>query len=391
MKFTADRKSISKVLSLIQGLTGKKTDLIITSDVLIKAESPYITIIANNLETVFQGQYEADIESDGIISINAKKLFEIVREYPDTLFPVNEIENRWVEIGEGNIQYHIVSSDYENFPETPVIEDISFIEIDAVKLKRMAEVSASVNFSTEEKRIYVLGVLFENINLSERTESAPNTDEKTDSDLRKENQQKIRMVSTDSRRLYCIDYDCEGIFNLPETIILIPKKGLSELGKFLDTDDKVKLGIKDNHLIVRKENETMMIKLLDGEFPNYERVLNTDPFTSVEVDRNLFLMMMKRMSILTSDDYKSVIFSFNENELTVTITNPDIGESKEELAVGYSGTAFECAFNPKYFIDALNAVKSDRVILYVKDEKNPCIIHGVDDTSLVCVVMAMSV
>ena len=386
MKFTADRKNIFKVLSLIQGLTGKKTDLAITSDVLIKAESPYIIIIANNLETVFQGQYEANIESDGIISINAKKLFEIVREYPDTLFPVNEIENRWVEIGEGNIQYHIVSSSHENFPETPIIEDISFTEIDAIKLKRMAEISASINFSTEEKRIYVLGVLFENINLSEKKEA-----EESDSSLSGEDKKIMRMVSTDSRRLYCIDYEYEGFSELPDKILLIPKKGLSELGKFLDTDDKVKLGIKDDHLIVRKQNETIMIKLLDGQFPNYERVLNIDTFTSVEVDRNLFLMMMKRMSILASDDYKSVIFSFKENELTVTITNPDIGESKEELAIGYSGNSFECAFNPRYFIDALNAVKSDRVILYVRDEKSPCIIHGGDDSSLVCVVMAMSV
>lgn len=386
MKFTADRKSISKVLSMIQGLTGKNTDLAITSDVLIKAEGSSIIIIANNLETVFQGKYDADVESDGVISINAKKLFEIVREYPDTLFPINEIENRWVEIGEGNIQYHIVSSNYEIFPETPVIEDIPFIEIDSTGLKKMAEISSAISFSSEEKRIYVLGALFEKIKSIKNMRDTEDNQNVSDG-----NKTKMRMVSTDSRRLYSIEHEYDGTFEMPDQVILVPKKALSELSKFLDVNENIKLGIKDNHLIVQKQNETMMIKLLDGEFPNYERVLDTKSFIPVEVDRNLFLMMMKRMSILASDDYKSVIFSFKNNELTVTITNPDIGESKEELAIGYSGANFECAFNPRYFIDALNAIKGDTVILYVKDEKNPCIIHGVNDTTLICVIMAMSV
>ncbi|MFH1152464.1 MAG: DNA polymerase III subunit beta [Pseudomonadota bacterium] len=371
MKFSADRKSLSEVLSQIQGIANRKTNLAITSDVLIKASGSEVIIIANDLETVFQGIYEADIESDGIISINARKLFEIIREYPDTTVPINEIENRWVEIGKGNILYHIVSSDYDNFPETPVIEDINFVEVDSASFKKMVEVSAMVGFGQDEKRIYVLGAYLEKIT----DETCP----------------KLRMVSTDSRRLNAFDIDYQGDFNVNDETLLIPKKGISELAKFLNREGNVKIGVKDNHFIVRKENETIMIKLLDGEYPDYRRVINTEAMTPIEMDRSLFLMVMKRMSILSSDDYKSVLLNFKENELVVTITNPEIGESKEEIFINYTGDSFETAFNPRYFIDALNIIESTSVLVHVKDKKSPCIIKGVDDTKLICAIMAMSV
>lgn len=412
MKFSIDRKSISDVLSLIQGITNRTTTLAITSDVLIKAEGDHITVTANDLETVFQGRYEAEVDSDGIISINARKLFEIVREYPNAVFPVNEIENRWVELGEGSIQYHIVSSNYENFPEHPVMDELSFVEIDSALLKKIVDVSATINFSKEEKRPYVLGALLEYVSdvseaivpLMPGEDTSPHI---SDSD-EKENSKKgatteenethferassiLRMVSTDSKRLYGFDIPFDGVFDLPEEGIIIPKKGLSELGKFLSSSGTVQLAVENNHFIVQKENEVMMIKLLEGEYPDYRRVLTVDGFTPIHLNRTLFMMMMKRMSILVSEDYKSVIFNFSENELMVTITNPDIGESKEEMAIGYAGDSMESAFNPKFFIDALSAIKEEDVIMYIKDQRNPCILRGSGDRGFISAIMAMSV
>ena len=127
MKFSFDRKQILNVLSKIQGITGRTTSLTITSDILIKAVGSHISVTANDLETVFLGTYDAQVEKEGIVSINSKKFFEIIREYPEENILVNEIENRWIEIGKGDSIFHIVASDYENFPETPMIEDIKFI------------------------------------------------------------------------------------------------------------------------------------------------------------------------------------------------------------------------------------------------------------------------
>lgn len=372
MKFSFDKKEIVDVLSKIQGITGRKTNLTITSDLLIKAMGSTITITANDLETVFLGTYEAQVDTEGILSISSKKFFEIIREYPESHILVNEVENRWVEIGTGDSIYHIVSSDYENFPETPVIENIDFIEIGSRDLKKMVEVSSIVSFSGEEKRIYVLGSLIEKISHDQG--------------------EKLRIVSTDSRRLNCYDAEFKGELVLPDESVIIPKKGLSELSKFIDPGrETIQVGIKENHFIFKTENESIMIKLLEGEYPDYKPVINFQDMTPVEIDRTMFSTLMKRVSILTSDDYKSVVLNFRDNELVVTITNPEIGESTERMMIGYADEEIKSAFNPKYFIDALNVFDDSIVILNIKDSKSPCIIKGFNDDDLICVIMAMHI
>ena len=372
MKFSFDKKEILDVLSKIQGLTGRKTNLTITSDILIKAMGSQITITANDLETVFLGTYNAQVETEGILSINSKKFFEIIREYPENKIFINEIENRWVEIGEGDSIYHIVSSDYENFPETPVIENIDFIQINSKDLKEMVDVASIVNYSGEEKRIYVLGSLIEKIVIDDK--------------------ETIRIVSTDSRRLHCCDAQFKGELSLPDESVIIPKKGLSELSKFIDSSkDGINVGIKDNYFIFKNKNEFIMIKLLEGEYPDYKPIINNEEMIPIEIDRTMFFTLMKRVSILTSDDYKSVILNFRENELVVTITNPEIGESKERMMISYTGEEIKSGFNPRYFMDALNLFKDPVVVINIKDSKSPCIIKGFDDDKLICVIMAMHI
>ncbi len=370
MKFSFDRKEVLEILSKVQGITGRKTNLTITSNLLIKAMGDQIIITANDLETVFTGTYDANVETEGILSINSKKFFEIIREYPDNEIPVNEVENRWVEIGKGDSLFHIVSSDYENFPETPVIENVEFIEINAGDLRKMVEAASVVNVLGDEKRIYVLGALIEKIT-------------KNDTSF-------LRMVSTDSRRLNSYDAPYKGDLVLPEEDVIIPKKGLTELHKFIDhISESIKVGIKDNHFIFQRVNESIMIKLLNGEYPDYRPIINTDVMTGIEMDRTMFFTLMRRVSILTSDDYKSVILNFRENELTVTITNPEIGESKERMMIAYEGDAIKSAFNPRYFMDALNLFDQSTVVIHIKEVKTPCIIKALDDGNLICAIMAM--
>ncbi|WDP90791.1 MAG: DNA polymerase III subunit beta [Desulfobacter sp.] len=372
MKFSFNKKDILEILSKIQGITGRKTNLTITSDILIKAYGSEISITANDLETVFTGTYEAEVETEGILSINSKKFFEIIREYPENEIFVNEVENRWVEIGTGDTVYHIVSSDYENFPETPVIEDINFIEMASKDLKKMVSVSSMVGYQTDEKRIYVLGVLVDRAEV--------------------DGEQRLRMVSTDSRRLHSYEAPFTGSLELGEEKILIPKKGLSELGKFIDAgSETIKVGIKDNHFIFQRANESVMIKLLEGEYPDYLPIINYEGMTPVEVDRTMFSTLMRRVSILTSDDYKSVIMNFQENQLTVTITNPEIGESKEKLMIGFEGEEIKSAFNPKYFMSALSLFEEPMVSLNFRGSNSPCIVKGLDADNLICVIMAMHI
>ena len=372
MKISFNKKDILEVLAKIQGITGRKTNLKITSDILIKAVESTITITANDLETVFTGTYEAQVDTPGLLSINSKKFFEIIREYPNENISINEVENRWVEIGSGDSVYHFVSSDYENFPETPVIENVNFIQIAAKDLKKMVAVSSVVGYLCEGKRTYVLGSLIEKAVV--------------------DGEEVLRLVSTDSRRLHCFDAPFTGDLDLGSSRVIIPKKGLVELGKFIDSDiETINVGAKDNHFVSQRANESIMIKLLEGDYPDYRLVMNFEEMIPIEVDRAMFLTLMKRVSILTSEDYKSVIFNFTEKNLTVTITNPEIGESKEQLMVGFSGEEIKSAFNPRYFMDAHNLFEDEIVTLNIKDSISPCIVKSMKNNNLMCVIMSIHI
>ncbi len=372
MDFIIYKKNIIDALIKVQGITGINTNLAITSDLLLKASSSSLTITANNLETVFVGNYNAQVKSEGFISINSNKFFEIIKEYPFEEIPVKEIENRWVEIGEGDTQYNIVSSDYENFPVTPVIEDINFIDIECSDIKKMVEITAGITYGPDEKRMYMLGVLIE------KTED--------------ENEKKLRVVSTDSRRLHCYEFNYKGDIDFPEGNILIPKKAFSEIGKFvLNKDKSVKFGLKDNHIIVSKDKEVLMIKLFEGEYPDYRQLLNTDNMIAVNMEKNMFNTMLRRVSILTSDQYNSITLKFDNNELISTINNPEIGDFKDKLKIDYSGEKLESAFNPKYFMDAVKIIENDNLIIYIKDKTSPFLVKGLNDDKLICIIMAMKI
>ncbi len=173
--------------------------------------------------------------------------------------------------------------------------------------------------------------------------------------------------------------------------VLIPKKGLVEIAKFLNTEETVKVGVKDNNFIVKKEKETLIIRLLEGEFPKYGDIVVKSDGHDIHLDRQLFLMMLKRMSILSSDEYKGVIFHFSKDNLMINSTNPDIGESKENMVISYQGDPIEVMYNPRFFIDTLSVMHEDNVVINIMDEEKPCKIEGEKDKTYLSVIMPMRI
>jgi DNA polymerase III subunit beta len=135
----------------------------------------------------------------------------------------------------------------------------------------------------------------------------------------------------------------------------------------------------------------LIIRLLEGEFPQYgDIVLKTDGH-DIQMDRQLFLMMLKRMSILSSDEYKGVIFHFSKDKLLINSTNPEIGESKEDMDITYQGDPIEVMYNPKFFIETLNVMDEDNVVLNIVDEEKPCKIEGEKNKTYLSVIMPMRI
>src|SRR6056297_1792593 len=372
MKTIFTKSELLDVLSKVQGLTNRKTSLAITENVLIQALGNEVLITATDLETGFKGRYPADIESEGSVAINARKLFDIVKMFPDDRIHMEELENCWISITSDIVQYQLVGMDSEEFPEIPEADDVRFFEMEASALKSMIEKSTAIATSGDEKRAHLTGVNFEKI-----SDDAQNV---------------VRMVSTDIKRLSKVDYPCDSETEpaLDETVI-IPKKGLNEVNKFLGQDGRVQVGVKSNHFIVRKDNEIIIINLLDGDFPAYKTLLNIDTAYDVAFPREPLLMMLKRMTIVTSDEYKAVIFNYANNSLQVRAVNPNIGESKETMSIDYDREPLEIAFNPRYFIEALNFIETEKVLINITDTEHPCIVRGADTQNYLNIIMPMKI
>ncbi len=372
MKFIINKFQIVSVLAKVQGLTGRRSNLAITENILIRSVNDGIHLTATDLETGFEGFYPASVEKEGAVAVSAKKLYEIIREFPSEDILINEVENRWIEIGNDKVQYHIVGMNPDDFPETPHIIEVDFFSINASILEKMIERSIIISVAGDEKRAHINGVFVE------RTHG--------------EETNRLRFVSTDGSRLNAVDH----FFELPEEIpagegVLVPKKGLNEVAKFLDVEGEVQVGIKESNFIVKKEKETIIIRMLEGEFPKYEDILSKGDDHLLHLDKIKFGKMLKRMSILATDNYKGAVFTFDDNKLVVTATNPDYGESTEETEIEFSGDPIEAAFNPKFFLDTLSVIDEENVILNIVDGGRPCIVEGDTDKTFIGVIMPMRI
>lgn len=372
MKFIVDKFQMVNVLAKIQGLTGRRSNLAITENVLIRSGSDGIHLTATDLETGFEGFYSASVEKEGAVAVSAKKLYEILREFPSDEILLHEVENRWIEIGSGKVQYHIVGMNPDDFPETPQLKGVDFFSIDASVLDQMISRAVIISAAGDEKRAHINGVYVEQ--------------------LKEVDAWRLRFVSTDGSRLNAVEHLYPPTKALPGGEgVLVPKKGLNEVAKFLDVAGDVQVGIKDSHFIVKKERETIIIRMLEGDFPQYADILDKGDSHLIQMDNVKFGKMLKRMSIFATDNYKGAVFTFNDDNLVVTATNPDYGESKEDMDIDFTGDPIEVAFNPKFFLDTLSVIDDETVVVSIVDGSKPCLIEGVEDKTFISVIMPMRI
>jgi len=371
MKITVNKRDITEILSRLQGITGRKSGLAITENVLIQTNDSGITLTATDLETGFKGIYPAEVESPGVMALNSRKLFEIARDFPTETLTLVEEENRWIQIGNHKTVYRMVGMNPEDFPDIPPLEEARFFDLDPNELNRMISQTVFISAPADDKRAHVNGILFEKV-------SEPGW--------------QFRMVSTDGSRLSCVDCAMHSDFEFPEDVsILVPKKGLHEVQKLLDSEKSVHIGFMRNHFILKKENETAVIRLLEGSFPKYQDILGKEGCRDIFIQRQLFLMMLKRMSILSSDSYKGVIFTFDEGRLTIITTNPEIGESKEDMDIVYHGPSVEAVFNPRFFMEILGVLEDEEIVLSIINDERPCYIGGKQDKRFMGAIMPMRI
>jgi DNA polymerase-3 subunit beta len=372
MEFIIDKEIFLKSLQRIQGIVEKRTSMPILSNVLIEAFDSELHVTATDLEVGMKSSYPAEVTTPGKITIGAKKLYEIVKELPNQKIIFSTKTNEWVEIRCGKVQFNIVGLSSEEFPYFPAVKEENLFEIESSLLKGMIEKTSFAICNDDTK--YNLNGLFTKVELNASGE------------------QILKMVATDGHRLSIATGSFKG--NAGSELlkgVILPKKGIFEMKKMTDEDssDTLLFGFMDNSAVIKRGDSYMVMRLVDGEFPDYNRVVPVANDRIVTINKEIFTHSVRRMAILSSEKFKGIMLEISATSIKISSNNPELGDAMEEIDVIYGGEPFSVRFNSRYLLDVLAVAETDSVDMKFKDELSPSIIVPVKSESFLAVIMPM--
>jgi DNA polymerase-3 subunit beta len=366
MQIRAKRKEFLDTLYWTQSIVERRHTMPILANVLIETERGEIRVTATDLEVGVRGRLQGEVTQEGAITLNAKKLYEIVREAPEENLELKRLDNDWVELRSGKSIFKIVGMDSREFPQFPVFTADQLLPIPAGVLAEMIEKTLFA-VSTDETRHNLNGVFVE-----EREPGKP------------------CMVATDGHRLALIERSI-GTLGLKKGVIL-PRKGLAELRKVLEETKEgvVSIGIRENMALIVREPVELFMRLIDADFPDYTKVVPKENPYGLKVPQGALLQALRRVSILSNERYKGIKLDVKEGKMTVSATNPDLGEAVEEVEVDYQGRGLALGFNARYLIEVLGVLgDAAEVEVRFKDELSPGVLRKEGDAEYLYVVMPM--
>ncbi|MEW6615066.1 MAG: DNA polymerase III subunit beta [Thermodesulfobacteriota bacterium] len=371
MELIIKREDLLKVLLKTQGIIEKRNVMSILENVLMDVKTDRVDYSATNLEIGIYGSCEIEGIKEGKMVLLAKKTLEIVRELPEEKVSLKLKESSQgggsIEIVCGKFVFNLTSMDPKEFPSLPTYEDVNLFPVDIEKVREMIKKTIFAA-SLDEKRHNLNGVFFEK-------------DERI-----------IRMVATDGHRLSMIEKEEEETadFRLDKGIIF-PRKGLNELKRILEDDKenkKVYIGIKENNCVFKIGRLSMIMRLLEGEFPDYRMLIPKDNDKKFVVNKSRFINSLRRVSLVSEERLKPVKFYISTGKIELRASNADYGEAYEEMELDYGGPDLMMAFNAGYFIEALNILDGDDALIELKDALSPAVLKT-NDSSHISIIMPM--
>lgn len=359
-------------LAFIQNITTKPATLAILSNILIETKNDTVEITGTDLEVGVRQVVPAEILSPGSITLPSKKIFEIVRESNSDHIHMEVQDKNWVKIIAGSSDYNVAGMASNDFPTFPDYEEENLVTLPAEDVKDIIEKTIFSVASDSESTFTLTGLLVE----------------KEDS----EESHFLRMVSSDGHRLSLMKKNTEkdlSSFQIGKTTI-IPRKGAQEIKKLCEKADIVSIGFEKKQAVLRSENTTVIIRLMNGDFPDFRSLLDViDMEKFIEIDRISLLNSMKRMNLFAEEKFNVVKWQMENNELTLTSQSMDIGNAHETIPVEYSGESVVLGFNGKYFVDTLQVMTSDIVKVYLTGAGRPCLIKSEKEPDFISVIMPM--
>jgi DNA polymerase-3 subunit beta len=351
MELTVAKADLQKELQLCQGVVEKRSTIPILSNVLLKAADGRLQIAATDLDVTILSSCPATITTPGGVTIEAKRLFDIVRSLPDDDVHITMQENNSLLVESGTAKFRLLGLPAEDYPTLPTVNAAETFTIPLEELKTMV---GKVIFAIthEETRFQLNGALL------------------------KVQPQKMEMVATDGHRMALITFPQGGGSGKKRTdlTILIPRKALHEILRLeAGEDGNVRFGTSENHLFFEAGERRLLARMIDVNFPNYMEVISRDNDRKVMVDRERLLSTIRRISLVANERTRAVRFDFSPGKLTVSSTNPELGDARETVPIDYAGNPFFVGLNAAYVTDFLSAVDTPSVALDLKDENSQCI------------------
>jgi DNA polymerase-3 subunit beta len=352
MELTVAKADLQKELQLCQGVVEKRSTIPILSNVLLKAADGRLQISATDLDVTILSSCAAKVSTPGGVTIEAKRLFDIVRSLPDDDIHVTMQENNSLLVESGTAKFRLLGLPAEDYPTLPTVDSREAYSIPLDELKTMV---AKVKFAIthEETRFQLNGALL------------------------KVQPQKMEMVATDGHRMALINFPAGGNGHgtkSTDLTILIPRKALEEILRLEAAEDgNVRFGVSENHLFFEAGERRLLARMIDVNFPNYMEVIARDNDRKVLVDRERLLSTIRRISLVANERTRAVRFDFAPGKLTVSSTNPELGDARETVPIDYAGQPFFVGLNAAYVTDFLSAVDTPSVSLDLKDENSQCI------------------
>src|SRR5438067_5081724 len=371
MELVVRKNDLLRELQLFQGIVERKNTIPILANVLMEAKGEEVRFLATDLEVGLRSKCTAAVSKSGSLTLPAKKFYEIIKSLPETDVRIAE-DKGGVKVAADRFDSRMQTLPREDFPTLPEASASPTATLPRSAIKEMVS-KTQFAITGEDTRYFLNGAQFV---------------------LRPDS---MSLVATDGHRLALVtvqrDAKTKGTES-EEIKAILPKKTLGELGRLLmEGDGDVSYVRGENHLFFDVGGRLLISRMIDGQFPAYERVIPKNNDKRIEFERDRLTNAVKRVALLSNERSRAVKFQIDKGKVDVTSSSPDLGEAKETLPVEYSGAPMQICFNAQYVLDFLSAVATDVVSLELKDEVSQAVMKpvGAEGYDYTYVIMPMRV
>jgi DNA polymerase III subunit beta len=344
MELSVRKSDLVRELHLVQGIVERKSSIPVLSNVLAEARGGELRISATDLDVSIRCGCEAEVKQEGAVTLAAKKLYEIARVLPEAEVRIKLLPDAWVAVECERSSFKMAGLPREDFPALPEAKPRKGVELPADVVRTLVTRTAFA-ITAEDARYYLAGALLV---------------------IEKDG---VVMVATDGHRLAYAR--SRGVVKGGDgTRVLVPRKAILELGRLLEDGEAVVFQQLENHLVFSVGRRVLASKMIEGQFPAFEKVVSASGDKKISVGRDALALAVRRVSLLSSERSRAVRVALSKGQLELSASSPDLGEAREAVSLEYDGEPVEIGFNAQYLQDFLAAVGSERVSMELKDAES---------------------